>query len=143
MPRVSDHSVQPAGSQDLARLGAQKYVRLTTFRRTGEPVGSPVWIAPDGARLLVITSATTGKAKRLRHTGRVELVPCDQRGRVADGATPYAASGALRTDPATVKLATDLVMAKYGLMGRLIRLVQSVMRRGSYDAAAVEITLPA
>jgi PPOX class probable F420-dependent enzyme len=57
------------------------YVSLTTFRRTGVPVPTPVWAAPDGNTLVVWTRADSGKVKRLRHTSRVTVAPCDFRGR--------------------------------------------------------------
>ncbi|WP_222272317.1 PPOX class F420-dependent oxidoreductase [Modestobacter marinus] len=62
-------------------LPTSEYVSLTTFRRTGVPVATPVWAAPDGADLLVWTRADSGKVKRLRHTPRVTVAPCDVRGR--------------------------------------------------------------
>jgi PPOX class probable F420-dependent enzyme len=57
------------------------YVSLTTFRRTGVPVPTPVWAAPDSDTLVVWTRADSGKVKRLRHTARVTVAPCDFRGR--------------------------------------------------------------
>jgi PPOX class probable F420-dependent enzyme len=59
-----------------------EYVSLTTFRRSGEAVATPVWAAPDGGTLVVWTRADSGKVKRLRHTSRVTVAPCDVRGRV-------------------------------------------------------------
>ena len=52
-------------------LAAAKYVLLTTFRRTGAPVATPVWLAPsldDPELFTVITVDDTGKTKRLAHT---------------------------------------------------------------------------
>jgi PPOX class probable F420-dependent enzyme len=63
-------------------LPVSTYVSLTTFRRTGVPVSTPVWAAPDGETLVVWTRADSGKVKRLRHTSRVTVAPCDVRGRV-------------------------------------------------------------
>ena len=65
-----------------APLPHSTYVSLTTFRRTGIPVSTPVWAAPDGDTLVVWTRADSGKVKRLRHTPRVTVAPCDVRGRV-------------------------------------------------------------
>jgi PPOX class probable F420-dependent enzyme len=62
-------------------LPVSTYVSLTTFRRTGVPVSTPVWAAPDGDTLVVWTRADSGKVKRLRHTSRVTVAPCDVRGR--------------------------------------------------------------
>ena len=66
----------------MADLPHSTYVSLPTFRRTGEPVPTPVWAAPDGDGLVVWTRADSGKVKRLRHTSRVTVAPCDIRGRV-------------------------------------------------------------
>ena len=66
----------------MSRLPHSSYVSLTTFRRTGVAVATPVWAAPDGDSLIVWTRADSGKVKRLRHTSRVTVAPCDVRGRV-------------------------------------------------------------
>jgi uncharacterized protein len=63
-------------------LPVSSYVSLTTFRRTGVPVSTPVWAAPDGETLVVWTRTDSGKVKRLRHTTKVTVAPCDIRGRV-------------------------------------------------------------
>ncbi|MGY1844093.1 PPOX class F420-dependent oxidoreductase [Modestobacter sp. SYSU DS0875] len=63
-------------------LPRSEYVSLTTFRRTGAPVATPVWAAPHGDELVVWTRADSGKVKRLRHTSRVTVAPCDVRGRL-------------------------------------------------------------
>ena len=65
----------------MSALPHSTYVSLTTFRRTGVPVSTPVWAAPDGETLVVWTRADSGKVKRLRHTPRVTVAPCDVRGR--------------------------------------------------------------
>ena len=71
------------------------YVSLTTFRRTGVPVATPVWAAPDDDALVVWTRADSGKVKRLRHTPRVTVAPCDVRGRAqgpaVDGVAEFVA----------------------------------------------------
>src|SRR5215218_11488746 len=74
-----------------APLPHSTYVSLTTFRRTGVPVATPVWAAPDGESLIVSTRADSGKVKRLRHTTRVTVAPCDIRGRVEGPAVEGAA----------------------------------------------------
>ena len=71
-----------AADHPLARA---KYVALTTFRRTGDPVATPVWFAPsldEPGSFAVITVDDTGKTKRLAHTDSVELQACDVRGKV-------------------------------------------------------------
>lgn len=69
-------------------IADEKYVAFTTFRRSGEGVSTPVWIAPlRHGRAGVTTGGSSGKAKRLRHTSDITLQPCDQRGRVKQGSS--------------------------------------------------------
>ena len=51
----------PPDARRCPPLPASEYVSLTTFRRTGEPVATPVWAAADGADLVVWTRTDTGK----------------------------------------------------------------------------------
>ena len=82
----------------MADLPHSTYVSLTTFRRTGQPVSTPVWAAPDGEDLVVWTRADSGKVKRLRHTARVTVAPCDVRGRVRGPAVEATAGFVDRAD---------------------------------------------
>ena len=59
-----------------------KYVLLTTFTKDGRPKPTPIWIAADGDRALVITEKNAWKVKRIRNTPRVTLAICDMRGKV-------------------------------------------------------------
>ena len=51
-------------SDAFTTLGREKFVSLTTFRRSGDAVSTPVWIAQDGDALVVTTTEQTGKVKR-------------------------------------------------------------------------------
>ena len=110
-------------------LADARFASLTTFRRTGEPVSTPVWVAPavDGSgRLAVITVDRTGKTKRLGHTPRVELRPCDMRGRVADGAPTYRGEAVVVRSPEEVASVRAAVVRKYGIQARFSDLVEKV-----------------
>ena len=66
----------------LDHLEDERYIQLTTFRRSGDPVHTAVWhVAVDGV-LYVHTGDQTGKAKRLRAIGSAEVAPSDARGRI-------------------------------------------------------------
>ncbi|MEU3250606.1 PPOX class F420-dependent oxidoreductase [Streptomyces sp. NPDC006997] len=54
---------------------------LTTYKRDGTGVGTPVNLAVDGDHGYFRTPGTAGKVKRLRHTQEVTLAPCTVRGR--------------------------------------------------------------
>ena len=57
----------------LEPLVHQKYVLLTTYRRDGTPVGTPVNIAVEGDRAFVRTWYTAWKVKRIRNNSEVEV----------------------------------------------------------------------
>ncbi len=131
---------------DLARaIGAARYVSLTTFRRSGEAVPVPVWIAPLGdGRVGFTTDAASGKAKRIRATKRVELRECSMRGEVADGAPTVAGTAVVVGEGADHDLTVRAVRKKYGLQFALIDLggkLKRLIGRTAEPAAAVIITL--
>ena len=66
----------------LLALAEQRFVLLTTYRRSGEAVSTPVWVAREGDALVVLTPARSGKAKRLRRDPRVQVQPCGRFGKV-------------------------------------------------------------
>ncbi|MGC8969952.1 MAG: PPOX class F420-dependent oxidoreductase [Conexivisphaera sp.] len=65
----------------LEELRGRKYLLLTTFRRDGTPVGTTVLFALDDDRILVHTSADSGKVKRLRRNPRALVQPSTILGR--------------------------------------------------------------
>ena len=127
-------------SPDLAALGDERFVSLATFRRTGEAVATPVWVARDGDALVVITPAGTGKTKRLRRDDRVTLTPCDRRGSVADGAPTVEAVARIDDDPAAVARVKQAVAAKYGWEFRAFMAIEAIVARGRRERVAIVIT---
>ena len=55
---------------------------LTTYRKNGTPVGTPVNIAVVGPVAYIRTWDATGKVKRIRNNPQVEIAPCTGRGKV-------------------------------------------------------------
>src|SRR2546428_3007116 len=66
----------------LGELDQHRYMALSTFRRSGAEVATPVWFAEAGGRLYVFTAGDSGKVKRLRPSSRARVAPSDARGRV-------------------------------------------------------------
>jgi PPOX class probable F420-dependent enzyme len=102
---------------ELDRLAAEKYILLTTFRKDGRAVPTPVWVARDSEQLLVWTVLKSGKVKRIRRDGAVELAPSDQRGKPTGEPVP---GRARLLDQTEVPRVTGLVGRKYGLLGRVL-----------------------
>ena len=121
----------------LTDMGEHRFVSLTTFRRTGAPVATPIWIARDGDALVVTTTAGSGKVKRLRNDPQVELRPCNRRGAVADDAPTVRAVAAVE---APSESAVAVLARKYGLQYRLITTVERVLSRGSRERVILRIT---
>jgi PPOX class probable F420-dependent enzyme len=130
----------PAALADFTSFGRERFVSLTTFRRSGQPVATPVWVAVDGDALVVITPQDSGKVKRLRHDPRVELRPCSRSGRVADGAPVVAGRAEVLADAASTVRVTDRIRAKYGLEYRAVMLVERVVARGLKTRVGLRIT---
>ena len=120
------------GPVDLSTLAASKYLSLTTFRRDGSAVATPVWLVRDGDALLVTTQASSGKVKRIRNNPAVLLAPCDARGRLKGEQVEGRA--VLQDAEATVRT-TGLIRRRYGLLGWLLTW------RGADDRIGLTITL--
>ena len=76
--------VQVAGStstdSEFSMLDGHQFISLTTYRKNGEAVATPVWFVDVGNKLYVMTMRTSGKAKRIGHTQRVTIAACDRAG---------------------------------------------------------------
>lgn len=93
-------------------IGASRYVSLTTYRRDGTPVATPVWQVTRGGELFIVTEAASWKVRRLRRDPRVLVTVCDIRGRSAPGA-PSVPGTARLLDDAGTRAARELLAAKY------------------------------
>jgi uncharacterized protein len=129
----------------VGALAGEKYISLTTFKKDGTAVATPVWVvSDDGRRLLVWTGPDTWKVKRLRRDPRVVVAASDYRGRVRGESVEGV--GRLLDIPQG-SLVEPLLDRKYGLMRRLLgvfnRLVRVVTRNQPEPAAYIEITDPA
>jgi len=69
-------------SQVPAPIQGQQYISLTTFRKNGVGVATPVWFGEEGGKLYVMTRGDMGKSKRIRNNPQVKVAPCTIRGRV-------------------------------------------------------------
>ena len=96
----------------FSNLKAHQFISLTTFRKSGAAVATPVWFALDGNRLVMTTDGTSGKVKRIRNNSRVEVAPSDMRGKVLGDAVS-AQARILQGDE--VMAAEKLLKKKYGL----------------------------
>jgi PPOX class probable F420-dependent enzyme len=125
-----------SGSATLDALGASRYVLVTTFRRDGTVVATPVWVARDGASFVVWTTSDSGKVKRIRRTGQVTIAPCSARGKPHGPAVPARAE---LLDAAGTERVRALIKKKYRLAGPLT-VNLSRWRRGVDGTVGIRIT---
>ncbi|MFD4438222.1 PPOX class F420-dependent oxidoreductase [Nocardia sp. NPDC058519] len=121
----------------LGELAAGKYLLLTTFRRDGRAVPTPVWVMRDDQTLAVWSAADAGKVKRIRNESRVTATPCDWRGKPLGAPLPGFAE--VLTPDASAHF-TTLMKRKYGLVAQ-IGLLGSRLRGGSERMVGIRIRL--
>lgn len=62
--------------------GQGKYLSLTSYRRDGTPVATPVWFVTENGRLLVSTDTGSYKVRRIRRNPVVSIAACTASGRL-------------------------------------------------------------
>ena len=119
-----------------------KYLSLTSFRRDGTEVATPVWFVPDNGRLLVVTDAELGQG---------EADPAQPRNQ--DGSLLRERPTARRPGPGTRRGAPGqratprrqaLLASKYRIdtaIVKPIRAVQSALHIGRRRSKAVVLAI--
>lgn len=129
---------------DAARLGRGRFVLLTTYRASGEPVATAVWIVPDADRVAILTNADSGKVRRLHRNRAVTLVPCSPRGVPSPEATPMRGRAEVHADPDAVARLWKMIRRKYAVAHVVLRILgwlKPAWRRGDGPQVALLITL--
>ncbi|MGF7120648.1 PPOX class F420-dependent oxidoreductase [Rhodococcus sp. TAF43] len=120
----------------LDEIGSAKYVLLTTFRKDGTPVPTPLWAAMDDGRLLMWTVTESWKVKRIRRSPRVTIGVCDARGNPKG---PQIDATATILDDVGTDRARAVIARKYGILG-WIGVKGSLIRRGRSGTVGVAVT---
>ena len=100
---------------DFAALQGHAFIALTTYRKSGEGVVTPVWFVQNDGKLYVTTSDTSGKVKRLRRNPQVKLAPSDFSGKPLG---PQINGSVHFPSKAEWEALRDLFLAKYGMQFR-------------------------
>ncbi|MFG3049991.1 PPOX class F420-dependent oxidoreductase [Kitasatospora sp. NPDC048239] len=121
----------------LERLAAAKYLLVTTYRKDGTGVPTPVWVVRDGDALGFTTVADSWKVKRIRNRRDVLVGPCDIRGNLHGEQVPATAE---LLGPERTAAYLPPLRRKYGLIGS-ITLLGNRLRRGAAGTVGVRVTL--
>lgn len=120
-------STSTTGSNVAQALTKEQYINLTTFRKSGVGVPTPVWFATEGDTLYVYTGAGAGKVKRIRANGRVTFAASNNNGKKLKGPIH---EGTARVLPESDGPRVDALLSKkYGVQKRLIGVIEAVARR--------------
>src|SRR2546425_7793073 len=124
MSTVEQSPLSAAGDK-LSQFAGKKYINIETYRKTGDPVRTPVWFVEENGELFVRTDSDAGKIKRIRNNPRVRVAICDMRGSIK-GAWVH---GEARTvDTESTKRVFSLLKKKYGTFYRIIRFAERFSR---------------
>ena len=121
-------------AQSLTSMKSVSYINLTTFRKSGAPVATPLWFAEHQGVLYAQTFPTAGKLKRIRHTARVTIAPCTFNGRPLG--PQIEGHARIITDEQEIVLAEATLAIKYGLTRRIYFGALSALRRLRRQAPA-------
>jgi uncharacterized protein len=117
-------------------LRGHKYCLLTTFRKSGEPIPTPVWFGLADSKVYLGSDAAAGKVKRIRSNPRVRLAPCSPRGKPLG--SPVEGRARLLA-PNESECAERALAANYGLFRKLL---EGVGNRLDVDVVRIEVESP-
>ncbi|AIJ25171.1 PPOX class F420-dependent oxidoreductase [Amycolatopsis methanolica] len=122
---------------DFERIAAEKYLLLTTFRKNGTPVPTPVWAAGHDGEIAVWSDRTAGKVKRIRNNPEVTLQGCDFRGRETHG--PVVTGKARLLDEAATERVRSAIARKYGVVGQVTMFFSRLRGRQKTIGLAIKL----
>ena len=129
---------------DLEALFPGRYLSLTSFKRDGIGVATPLWFVSDGGRLFALTDLHSAKVRRILHNPRVQVAPCRANGKLRG--EPLPARAEVLTETAELERVQKLLIGRYKLSYRLVMLVYKLGRRfrgrrAVAEGAALAITV--
>ena len=107
-----------------------RYLSITSYKRDGQGVATPVWFVLQDGRLLVQTDAASGKVKRIRRNPQVRVAVCTASGRLRGKQVPAMAE--ILSDSELVAV-ERLIADKYRfdmIIFRPLRFVQARLHLG-------------
>ena len=109
----------------LSQFTGKKHISIESYRKTGDPVRTPVWFVEENGELFVRTDFDTGKIKRIRNNPRVRVASCNMRGTVKGD---WVEGEARIIEPESSEHVFSLLKEKYGMMYRMIRFTERFSR---------------
>ena len=132
---------RPAGTEALLHA---RYVSVTSFKRDGTGVATPLWFVSDGLRLYALTDLHSAKVRRMRRNPHVLVAPCRADGKLRS--EPVPAHAEVLTAMPELETVQKLLIERYRVSYRVVMLFYRLGRRlrgrpSVADGAALAITL--
>jgi PPOX class probable F420-dependent enzyme len=129
---------------DLQALFPGRYLSVTSFKRDGTGVATPVWFVSDGSRLFALTDLHSAKIRRIRRNPRVLVASCRPDGKLRR--EPVQARAEVLTATADLDRVQRLLIERYKMTYRVVMLIYALGRRlrgerSVPDGAALAITV--
>lgn len=104
----------------LSPFISEKYINIETFRKSGEPVRTPVWFVVHQDQLCFNTEKDSYKVKRIHRNPSVNVAPCKVNGELIGN---WAAGVARPMQGPEIEGVKKIYSKKYGLMGTIFDLM--------------------
>lgn len=141
--QTSERPVQQT-TPDLDALFPGRYLSVTSFKRDGTGVATPVWSISDGTRLFAFTDLHSPKVWRIRRNPHVLIAPCRVNGALRGEPIPGHAE--VLTEEADMERVQRLLLNRYKISYRVVMLFYRLGRRlrgkqSVADGAVLAITV--
>jgi PPOX class probable F420-dependent enzyme len=124
---------------ELMRFVRQKTISLTSYRKDGRPVSTPVSIAVDGDRAIVRSYERAWKTRRLANNPTIEIAPSTAKGTPTG---PAVTGRARRLTGVESQHAARLLRRKYPLLhGLVVPLTHRTRRAKTGRTVHFEVTM--
>src|SRR4051794_19575166 len=129
---------------DLDARFPGRYLSVTSFKRDGSPVATPVWFVSDRGRLFALTDRDSAKVRRMRRDPRVLVASCRADGKLRGEA--FSARVEVLTVTADLDRVQRLLRHRYKVSYPAVMLMYRLGRRlrgrpSVADGAALAITV--
>ena len=110
-----------------------KTINLTTYRKSGDVVHTPVWVVTDGTLGYIQTSKSAGKVKRIKNNHKVIIAPCTSSGKITGDKIEIKAE-VMELSHTDYEIINKKFKTKYNLLYIVMKLFR---RMGSYDKSEI------
>jgi uncharacterized protein len=114
---------------DTTDLDGARYISLTTFKRDGTAVSTPVWITGSRGRYAFTTGDNAWKTKRILRNPAIRVQVCNMRGRVRPDSTVHSGTATISTSGTDITSTERSLSVKYGWQFQATKVVDGIKRK--------------